>query len=120
MVKKNVKSALASNRAIRISPRKINLVAASIRGLKAENAINQLTFSRRRVSGEVLKVLQSAISNAENNFGMDVDKLFVSEAYVGKSMVMKRMRARARGRSGRIHKFFSNITVVVQEKEEKV
>lgn len=120
MVKENTKKALASNRAIRISPSKINLVAASIRGLKADNAVNQLTFSKRRVSGEVLKVLQAAIANAENNYGMDVDRLFVSEAYVGKSMVMKRFRARARGRSGKIKKFFSNVTVVVQEKEEKV
>ncbi len=114
------KSAFARNLAIRISPRKLNLVAQSIRGLKAENAINQLTFSKRRVSGEVLKVLQAAIANAENNNQMDVDRLFVSEAYVGKSMVMKRFRPRARGRAGKIHKFFSNLTVVVKEQEEKV
>ncbi len=114
------KSAFARNLAIRISPRKLNLVAQSIRGLKAENAINQLTFSKRRVSGEVLKVLQAAIANAENNNQMDVDRLYVYEAYVGKSMVMKRFRPRARGRAGKIQKFFSNLTVVVKEQEEKI
>lgn len=114
------KQAFASNRSIRTSPRKLNLVAQSIRGLNAEEAINQLTFSKRRVSGEVLKVLQSAIANAENNQNMDVDRLMVAEAFVGKSIVMKRFRARARGRSGKIKKFFSNLTVIVREKEEKI
>ena len=119
MVKEQAKQALARNLAIRISPRKLNLVAQSIRGLKLDAAVNQLTFSTRRVSGEVLKVLEAAIANAENNMGFDVDRLYVSEAYVGKAMVMKRFRARARGRSGKIKKFFSNLTVIVREKEDK-
>jgi large subunit ribosomal protein L22 len=103
---------------IRTSPRKLNLVAGSIRGLKAEAALHSLTFSKRRVAQEVKKVLQSAIANAENNHQLDVDRLYVAEAYVGKAMVMKRWRARARGRVGRIEKPFSNLTVIVREREE--
>lgn len=111
--------ALAFNSSIRTSPRKLNLVAESIRGLRAEAAVAELTFSKRRVAVEVRKVLQSAIANAENNHQLDVDRLYVAEAYVGKAMVMKRWRARARGRVGRIVKPFSNLTVVVREREEK-
>jgi large subunit ribosomal protein L22 len=103
---------------IRTSPRKLNLVAGRIRGMKAEVALHSLTFSKRRVAQEVKKVLQSAIANAENNHQLDVDRLYVAEAYVGKAMVMKRWRARARGRVGRIEKPFSNLTVVVREREE--
>jgi len=103
---------------IRTSPRKLNLVAGSIRGLKADAAVNQLTFSRRRVAQEVKKVLQSAIANAENNHQLDVDRLYVAEAFVGRAMVMKRWSARARGRVGRIEKPFSNLTVIVREREE--
>ena len=103
---------------IRTSPRKLNLVAASIRGLKADTAVNQLTFSRRRVAQDVKKVLQSAIANAENNHQLDVDRLYVAEAFVGRAMVMKRWSARARGRVGRIEKPFSNLTVIVREREE--
>jgi len=103
---------------IRTSPRKLNLVAESIRGLKADTAVNQLTFSRRRVAQEVKKVLQSAIANAENNHQLDVDRLYVAEAFVGRAMVMKRWSARARGRVGRIEKPFSNLTVIVREREE--
>ena len=103
---------------IRTSPRKLNLVAASIRGLRADTAVNQLTFSRRRVAQEVKKVLQSAIANAENNHQLDVDRLYVAEAFVGRAMVMKRWSARARGRVGRIEKPFSNLTVIVREREE--
>jgi large subunit ribosomal protein L22 len=110
--------AKAFNASIRTSPRKLNLVAESIRGLKADVAVHQLTFSKRRVAKEVQKVLQSAIANAENNHQLDVDRLFVAEAYVGKAMVMKRWRARARGRVGRIEKPFSNLTVIVREREE--
>jgi large subunit ribosomal protein L22 len=108
----------AFSSSIRTSPRKLNLVAASIRGLKADTALNQLTFSKRRVAGLVKSVLQSAIANAENNHQLDVDRLYVAEAYVGKAMVMKRWRARARGRVGRIEKPFSNLTVIVREREE--
>ena len=103
---------------IRTSPRKLNLVAESIRGLKVGLAVNQLTFSRRRVAQEVKKVLQSAIANAENNHQLDVDRLYVAEAFVGRAMVMKRWSARARGRVGRIEKPFSNLTVIVREREE--
>ena len=103
---------------IRTSPRKLNLVAASIRGKAADKALAQLTFEKRRVSNDVKKVLEAAIANAENNHQLDVDRLFVKEAFVGKTLVMKRFRPRARGRIGRIQKPFSNITVVVKEREE--
>ena len=89
-----------------------------IRGLKVEKAINNLEFSRRRISNEVLKILKSAISNAENNHQLDIDKLFVKEASVGKSMVLKRFRPRARGRAGKILKTFSRVRILVQEKED--
>ncbi len=113
-------AAKAYSHVIRTSPRKLNLVAASIRGKSAESALAELTFSKRRVAGEVKKCLQSAIANAENNHQLDVDSLFVSEAYVGKSITMKRFHARARGRAGRIEKIFSNLTIVVTEREETV
>ena len=103
---------------IRTSPRKLNLVAGSIRGMAADDALAQLTFEKRRVSNDVKKVLEAAIANAENNHQLDVDRLFVKEAFVGKTLVMKRFRPRARGRVGRIQKPFSNITVVVKEREE--
>ncbi len=103
---------------LRTSPQKLNLVAASIRGLAVEKAIAELTFSKKRIAGSVLKVLQSAIANAENNHQLDIDKLYVSEAYCGKGLVMKRMHARARGRGARILKPFSNITIVVTERQE--
>lgn len=124
MSKKTAPRDLADNEAkafsssIRTSPQKLNLVAETIRGLKAEAALAQLTFSRRRVAQDVKKVLQSAIANAENNHQLDVDRLVVAEAYVGKGLIMKRWRARARGRTGRIVKPFSNLTVVVREREE--
>ena len=110
--------ARAIGRMIRISPRKLNLVAQSIRRLPAERALNELSFSRKRVAGTVKKILQSAIANAENNHDLDVDDLVVREASVGKGMVMKRFHARARGHAGRIEKFFSQITIVVEEKRE--
>ena len=103
---------------IRSSPRKLNLVADSIRGKSASAALADLTFSKRRVAGDVKKVLQSAIANAENNHQLDVDRLYVAQAFVGKSIVMKRFRARARGRVGRVQKPWSNLTVVVREREE--
>ncbi len=110
--------ALAVARNLRVSPQKLNLVAESIRGKSAEAALSELTFSKRRIAADVRKTLQSAIANAENNHQLDVDRLFVAEATVGKSIVMKRFRPRARGRAGRIIKPFSNLTVIVREREE--
>ena len=110
--------AKAFSKTIRISPQKLNLVARSIRGKTAGAALATLAFSQRRVAGEVRKVLQSAIANAENNHQLDVDRLYVKEATVGKTMVMKRFRARARGRGASIRKPFSSITVIVREREE--
>ena len=112
--------ARAKLRMIRISPQKLNLVAQLIRGKKVETALADLEFSHKRISGEVKKVLESAIANAENNHGLDIDKLIVSEAYVGKNLVMKRFRARARGRGARILKPFSELTIIVREVEEVV
>ena len=103
---------------IRVSPYKLNLVAETIRGKSAGKALVDLDFNPRRVALDVKKVLQSAVANAENNHGLDVDRLYVAEATVGKSVVMKRFQARARGRSSRIEKFFSRLTVVVREREE--
>ena len=110
--------ARAKLRMIRISPQKLNLVAQLIRGKKVETALADLEFSHKRISGEVKKVLQSAIANAENNHGLDIDSLIVSEAYVGKNLVIKRFRARARGRGAKILKPFSELTIVVREVEE--
>ncbi len=110
--------AIAVARNLRISPQKLNLLAESIRGKSAEAALSELTFSKRRIAGDVKKTLQSAIANAENNHQLDVDRLFVAEASVGKAIVMKRFRPRARGRAGRIMKPFSHLTVVVREREE--
>ena len=100
---------------VRISSRKLNLVAQSIRGLTAEKAVNELTFSRKRISHDVLKCLQSAIANAENNHNLDIDSLVVAEAHVGKNLVMKRTSVRARGRAVRIEKPFSQLTIVMRD-----
>jgi large subunit ribosomal protein L22 len=100
------------------SPYKLNLVAEMIRGKKAEKALVDLDFSMKRTAREVKKVLQSAIANAENNHNLDVDRLYVSSATVGKQMVLKRFMARGRGKAGSIQKFFSNLTIVVSEKAE--
>ena len=108
---------MARAKSIRTSAQKLNLVAKSIRGKEIKTAIDQLSFSRKRIAKEVLKVLNSAIANAENNFGLDIDNLKVDEAYVGKSIVMKRMRARARGRAARILKPFSKLTIVLKQEE---
>jgi large subunit ribosomal protein L22 len=102
---------------VRVSPRKLNLVAALIRGKKVSAALADLEFSQKRIAGSVKKTLQSAIANAENNHQLDVDNLVVAEAHVGKALVMKRFNPRARGRVGRIFKPFSNLTVVVREVE---
>ncbi len=107
----------AIGKSLKSSPQKTNVVLGLIRGLQVEKAINNLEFSKRRVSNEVLKILKSAISNAENNHQLDIDKLFVKEASVGKSMVLKRFRPRARGRAGKILKTFSRVRILVQEKE---
>jgi len=104
-------------RMLRVSPQKLNLLAQLIRGKKVETALADLEFSRKRISVEVKKALESAIANAENNHELDVDDLIVSEAYVGKAMVMKRFSPRARGRAGRIEKPFSNLTIIVREVE---
>ncbi len=112
--------AMAYAKLLRTSPQKLNLVAGMIRGKEASRAVADLSFSRRRIAGEVKKVLRAAIANAENNHQLDVDRLFVKEATVGKTLVMKRFRARARGRGARIIKPFSNLTVIVQEREETV
>lgn len=110
--------ARAFSRSIRVSPRKLNLMAQLIRGKSAEAALAELTFNKRRIALEVKTVLESAIANAENNHQLDVDQLFVAQAYVGKSIVMKRWSPRARGRVGHIIKPFSNLTIVVREKRE--
>ncbi len=116
--KDNIKRAIAKAKSLRTSGQKLNLVAKSIRGVSIKVAIDQLAFSRKRISKEVLKVLNTAIANAENNFGLDIDRLIVEEAFVGKSIVMKRMRPRARGRAARILKPFSKLTIVLKENEE--
>src|ERR1700729_3069816 len=110
--------ALAKAKTVRSSPRKLNLVAASIRGKAAGAALTQLRFEKRRVAQEVKKVLQAAVANAENNHGLDVDRLYVAEAWVGRAFVMKRFHARGRGRSSGIEKPFSNLTIVVKERKE--
>ncbi len=110
--------ASAKLRMVRVSPQKLNLVAASIRGKKVGQALADLEFSRKRIAGPVRKLLESAVANAENNHGLDVDSLVVSEAHVGKALVMKRWTPRARGRVGRLTKPFSNLTIVVREVEE--
>jgi large subunit ribosomal protein L22 len=111
--------AMAIGRNIRVSPRKLNLVAQSIRGKRVDRAINELTFSPKRIARDVKKILQSAIANAENNHDLDVDDLVVSQASVGKNLVMKRFHPRARGNSGMVEKFFSQLTIVVEEKREE-
>ncbi|NND50670.1 MAG: 50S ribosomal protein L22 [Rhizobiales bacterium] len=110
--------AQAVSRLLRISPQKLNLLAQQIRGQKVERALSDLTFSRKRIASDVKKTLESAIANAENNHDLDVDELVVAQAYVGKNLVMKRFRPRARGRVGRIVKPFSQITIIVRQQEE--
>ena len=125
MSKPKTKRALAETEAkafaryVKVSARKLNLVAGSIRGLKADKVVASLTFNTRRVAGDVKKVLQSAIANAENNHQLDVDRLFVAEAFVGNSFKLKRFHARARGRGVSVAKQWSNLTVVVREREER-
>ncbi len=111
--------AMAKLRMLRTSPQKLNLVAQLIRGKKVEKALSDLTFSKKRIAIDVKKCLQSAIANAENNHNLDVDELIVSEAFVGKNLVMKRGRPRARGRYGAIKKPFSELTIKVRQVEEQ-
>ena len=126
MSKKSRKRTLAENEAravtrlLRTSPSKLNLVASGIRGKKVETALADLEFSRKRIARDVKKTLESAIANAENNHGLDIGSLVVAEAWVGKNLVMKRWKPRARGRVGRVQKFFSQLTIVVREVEETV
>ena len=125
MGKQSVERRLADNEArayggsIRVSTRKLNLVAQTIRGKSVEDALAELTFSKRRIAADVRKVLQSAIANAENNHQLDVDQLVVAQATVGKTLTMGRFRARARGRGTRIDKPVSNLTIVVGEREDE-
>ena len=111
-MQKNKKLVKAVNRNVRSSPRKINLLLKNIRGKKADIAIRDLSFARQRIAFDVKKTVQSAVANAENNNQYDIDNLYVSEAYVGKSIVLKRFRARAKGRASGIKKPYSNITII--------
>ena len=113
--KQAANEARAVLRMLRISPQKLNLLAQQIRGLTVEKALNQLEFSPKRHAKDVRKALQSAIANAENNHNLDIDSLIVTQAHVGKNLVMKRIRARARGRAARIHKPFSQLTIVLTD-----
>ena len=115
-MKKNKNIVKAVNRNIRSSPRKINILLKNIRGKKADIAIKNLSFVRKRVALDIKKTVQSAIANAENNNQYDIDNLYITEAYVGKSIVLKRFRARAKGRASAIKKPYSNITIVLSEK----
>ena len=112
--------AMAKLRMLKTSPQKLNLLAQMIRGKKVEKALTDLTFSKKRIALDVKKCLQSAIANAENNHGLDVDALVIAEAWVGKNLVMKRGRPRARGRFGRIQKPFSELTIKLRQIEETV
>ena len=109
----------AIGKMIRISPYKLNLEAKSIRGKKVDDALSYLEFSKKRISNTVKDILESAIANAENNHALDIDKLYVDEAFVGKNMVMKRWRARARGRAAKILKPFSQLTIVLKEQDNE-
>jgi len=111
--------AMAVSRMLRVSDQKLNLVAQMIRGKKVEKALADLTFSKKRIADDVKKTLQSAIANAENNHGLDVDSLVVAEAWVGKNITLKRGRPRARGRFGKILKPFSQVTIKVRQVEEQ-
>ena len=111
-------TAIAKDNMVRISPTKLNILVNSLVNMKVSSAINQLKFSSKRVSGTILKVLNAAVANAENNKQLDIDKLFVKEAFVGKSLRMKRWRPRAKGRAASIIKPFSKVTIVVEERTE--
>ena len=112
---KNIVKAI--NRNVRSSPRKVNLLLRNIRGKKVDKAIRDLSFARQRIAFDVKKTVQSAIANAENNNQYDIDNLYITEAYVGKSIVLKRFRARAKGRASAIKKPYSNLTIILSEKK---
>ena len=116
MANNNKNTVKAVNKNVRSSPRKINILLKNIRGKKADIAIRDLSFARQRIAFEIKKTLQSAIANAENNNQYDIDKLYIKEAYVGKSIVLKRFRARAKGRASPIKKPYSNLTIILSEK----
>ena len=116
MEKNNKNIAKAVNRNVRSSPRKVNILLKNIRGKKADIAIRNLSFARQRIAHDIKKTVQSAVANAENNSQYDIDNLYVDEAYVGKSIVLKRFRARAKGRASAIRKPYSNITIILSEK----
>ena len=118
-MQKNKNSVMAVNRNVKSSPRKVNLLLRNIRGKKADIAIRDLTFAKQRIAFDIKKTVQSAIANAENNNQYDIDILYVSEAYVGKSIVLKRFRARAKGRASPIKKPYSNVTIILSEKTKK-
>ena len=118
-MKKNKNTVKAINRNIRSSPRKINLLLKNIRGKKADVAIRDLSFARQRIAFEIKKTVQSAIANAENNNQYDIDNLYIEEAYVGKSIVLKRFRARAKGRASGIKKPYANLTIILSENISK-
>ena len=115
-MQKNKNIVKAVNRNVRSSPRKINILLKNIRGKKADIAIRDLSFARQRIAFDIKKTVQSAIANAENNYQYDIDNLYITEAYVGKSIVLKRFRARAKGRASGIKKPYSNVTIVLSEK----
>ena len=115
-MQKNKNEVKAINRNVRSSARKVNLLLKNIRGKKADIAIRDLSFARQRIAFDIKKTVQSAIANAENNYQYDIDNLYIKEAYVGKSMVLKRFRARAKGRASSIKKRYSNVTIVLSEK----
>ena len=115
-MKKNKNLVKAINKNLRSSPRKVNILLKNIRGKKADIVIRDLSFARQRIAFEIKKTVQSAIANAENNNQYDIDNLYISEAYVGKSIVLKRFRARAKGRASSIKKPYSNVTIVLSEK----
>ena len=119
-MQKNKNIVKAINRSVRSSPRKLNLLLKNIRGKKADIAIRNLSFARQRIASEIKKTVQSAIANAENNNQYDIDNLYIEEAYVGKSIVLKRFRPRAKGRASSIKKPFSHLTIILSEKETNV
>ena len=118
-MQKNKNLVKAVNRNLRSSPRKVNLLLKNIRGKKADIAIRDLSFARQRIAFDIKKTVQSAIANAENNYQYDIDNLYITEAYVGKSLVLKRFRARAKGRASGIKKPYTNLTIILSEKINK-
>ena len=117
---KNENIVKAINKNVRSSPRKINLILKSITGMGVNEAVKNLTFARKRIAHDIKKTVQSAVANAENNYQYDIDKLYIKEAYVGKAIVLKRFRARAKGRASPIKKPYSNVTIILSEDRKSV